>query len=238
VQNQTYLSLEGDRKMTRATTEEEKQQAYETLVDYYEQAAPIIERVSDLNTFKYGELPLNPYMLVEAGITLKMMLHALRKLHVPHDRELDLIQREFDTALSNCIKAAEATEKYVEVAGTSRSHVILNIIINSTVMANEHMESVAKRLEDYRKKSISIMMLQPQPAKVKKESQEKVTRGWVTPKESEESYPGAESEVPGKNKPGGVIRVLDKIGDIIIYPIVKIADLSDAVRRSEDRDDK
>jgi hypothetical protein len=218
--------LEGDRKMARATTEEERQQAFETLSAYYEKAAPIIQRVSDLNTFTYGELPLNPYMLVEAGITLKMMLHALRKLHEPHDKELALIYREFDTALSNCIKAAEATEKYVEVAGTSRSRVILNIIINSTVMANEHMESVAKRLREYAKKGTSVMVVQPQ------------RQAEVKQRESEESHAGTQPEVPVNNKPGGVIRVLDKIGDIIIYPIAKMADLSDAVHRSNNREKK
>jgi hypothetical protein len=229
--------------MARTATEEARQQAYETLSEYYSQAAPIIERVSDLNTFNYGELPLNPYMLVEAGITLKMMRHALKKIPEPRDKELSAIRRQFDTALANCVKAAEATEKYVEVAGTSRSPAILNIIINSTVMANEYMGSVSKKLKAYNIRSDDSAAAQvkkqaPVAEKVERKEAEKIISAINADIESYcNNVNGQPQASPGK-KPDGIIHALDKIGDIIIYPIVKIADLSDSIHKAEDTDKK
>jgi hypothetical protein len=209
--------------MSKTATEEERLKVYETLVSLYDKVEPIIERVADLNTFKYGELPLNPYMLVEAGITLRMVLDILRKIPHSQNKELQIIQRELEISLSNCIKAAEATEKYVEISGTSQSRIILNTIINSTVMANEYMESVAKRLAEF--KSVNTPVKLPQEIPTVKEE--------VGKKQPVKEDIKPVSREPVKKKTGGVITVLDKIGDIIIFPIVKIADLSDSVGKSK-----
>jgi hypothetical protein len=214
--------------MSETATEDKRLKAYETLVSLYDKAEPIIHRIADLNTFKYGELPLNPYMLVEAGITLRMVLDALKKMHNPQDRELSLIQREFETALTNCIRAAESTEKYVEYSGTSRSRMILNNIVNSTVMANEYIESVSKRLDAF--KGVNIIVPQSHPVP---EVKEKVKKPVIIKEEPKPVY-----HEPAKKKSGGFVHALDKIGDIIIFPIVKMAEITDLDRKTDKKKDK
>jgi hypothetical protein len=215
--------------MAKTATEEEKLKAYDTLMSLYEKAEPIIHRLADLNTFKYGELPLNPYMLVEAGITLSMVLDALKKMPDSHDKELAIINREFQIALSNCIKAADATEKYVEYSGTPRSRLILNTIVNSTVMANEYMGSVWKRLEVFRGlyKAVTPPLEQPVVV-VEKDKYPETVKEAVKEAPTTPRAPRA----PIKKKTGGFVSVLDKIADIIIFPIVKMAELSDLIHKS------
>lgn len=209
--------------MAKTVTEEERQKAYETLVSLYDKAEPIIKRVSDLNTFNYGELPLNPYMLVEAGITLRMVLDALKKMSLRGDSEMGIIRQEFETALTNCIKAADATEQYVELSGTSKSGLILNTIVTSTVMSKEYIESVARRLAAM--KDIITPEAAPQKQPVIKDEaprREKVKQEKVKPA----------AKQPEKKR-GGIIRALDKIGDVIIFPIVKLAELTDVADKNK-----
>jgi hypothetical protein len=203
--------------MAKTVTEEERQKAYETLVSLYDKAEPIIKRVSDLNSFNYGELPLNPYMLVEAGITLRMVLDALKKMSLRGDSEMGIIRQEFETALTNCIKAADATEQYVELSGTSRGGVILNTIVTSTVMSKEYIESVARRLADVKDIGTSKTTPHKQPA-IKDEA----PRREKAKQDKDEPI----AKKPGKKR-GGFINALDKVGDAIIYPIVKLAELTD-----------
>ena len=203
--------------MAKTVTEEERQKAFETLVSLYDKAEPIIKRVSDLNTFKYGELPLNPYMLVEAGITLRMVLDALRKMSLRRDSEMGIIRREFEIALTNCIKAADATEQYIELSGTSKSGIILNTIVTSTVMSSEYIESVARRLSVYWNTGAGKAV--PQKQLVIKDKAPNTEKA----KSDKTKTSGTEPD----KKSGGVIHVLDKIGDVIIFPIVKLAELTD-----------
>jgi hypothetical protein len=231
--------------MSKTATEEKRLRAYETIVSLYDKAEPIIQRISDLNTFKYGELPLNPYMLVEAGITLRMVLQALKKIHDPQDRELAIIQREFEISLSNCIKAADHTEKYVELSDTTKSRIILNTIINSTVMANEYMTSVSKRLEAFN--SIKKVVIQPQKPPhivqeikipeivkddIKVHPKTPEVKDEVKNREIAKEEPKPRQQKPSDKKTGGVVSILDKIGDIVIFPIVKMAELSDLKGKS------
>jgi hypothetical protein len=203
--------------MAKTATADERQKAYETLVSLYDKAEPIIKRVSDLNTFKYGELPLNPYMLVEAGITLRMVLDALKKISLHGDSEMGTIRHEFEIALTNCIKAADATEQYVELSGTSRSGMILNTIVTSMVMSNEYIQSVARRLTSI--KDIDTPKATPQKQPVIKDEAPRREKA----KQKKDKPTAKEPE----KKRGGLIRALDKVGDVIIFPIVKLAELTD-----------
>ena len=83
-------------------------------------------------------------------------------------------------------------------------------------MADEYMKSVWKRLVDY--KRLNTTALSPVPA----DTGAAGTRQQTAKKEIKKS-----SSAPVRKKRGGFIHVMDKIGDIIIFPIVKMAELSD-----------
>jgi hypothetical protein len=122
----------------------------------YERAAPLIRHIANLNRLQSGELPASPEGIIEIGILLRPVLVAVRKISKPKEKELVAIQKEFELALNNCIKAAEWTEKYIKRCDYSADgSVFLNLVINATVMAHEYIESVSKKVAPYLEQSNS-----------------------------------------------------------------------------------
>jgi hypothetical protein len=123
---------------------------FQTFMPLYERADPLVRHITNLEKLQAGELPVSPGMLVESNLTLRPILAAISKLHKPKEKELAAIQREFEMALSNCIKAAEWAEKYINYGGHSMDgQMLLSMVINATVLAHEYIESVSKRLAPY-----------------------------------------------------------------------------------------
>ena len=123
---------------------------FQTFISLYNKAEPLVRHITDLEKLRAGELPVSPGILVESNVTLRPILAAVRKMTKPDNKELATIQREFEMALFNCIKASEWAEKNMNY----RSHHIdgqasLNMVINATVLAHEYMESVSRRLAPY-----------------------------------------------------------------------------------------
>src|SRR4030067_1639831 len=121
--------------------EEEGLKSFSRFLILFDKAAPIIRYIANLEDLKHGEIPVSPYMLLESNLTLKMILQALRNMPESRDKDFNTLQKEFDTALSNCIRAAEATEKYVAMGRSERAKVLLSTIINCSVMAHEYINS-------------------------------------------------------------------------------------------------
>ena len=116
----------------------------------YEKASPLIRHITNLEKLQAGELPVGPTTLVVSNLTLRPVLAALDKIHKPKEKELAAIQREFKTALLNCIKASELAERYIECDGHSgERQIVLSMVINAIVLAQEYIESVSKRLAPY-----------------------------------------------------------------------------------------
>lgn len=122
----------------------------------YERAAPLIHHIANLSRLQSGELPASPEGLIEVGILLRPILIAVRKVPKSKEKELVAVQKEFELALNNSIKAAEWAEKYIKRCdyGADGS-VFLNLVVNATVMAHEYIESVSKRMAPYLERSNS-----------------------------------------------------------------------------------
>ncbi len=128
-------------------TARERLSWFRAFMPLYERAAPLVQRIADLKRFEVGELPVSPDMLAVSRLTLQPILNAVRRMPRPKEKELATIQREFELALLNCIKAAEWAEKYLNPGHRNvDSDVLLGTAINYTVLAHEYIESVSKRL--------------------------------------------------------------------------------------------
>lgn len=131
-------------------TVKERLDWFHRFMPLYEKAAPLVRYIGDLERLKAGELPASPSRLIESSILLRPILHTVRKIPRPKEKELVTIQREFELALNSCIKAAEWAEKYLNCLsrGTgAQPH--LAMLINSTVLAHEYIESVSARVAPY-----------------------------------------------------------------------------------------
>ncbi len=194
----------------------------QVLINLYEKAAPIIRRIANLESLNYGELPVTPYALVESNLTLRMVLSALRKMSEPKDKILVAIRKEFENAILNCIRAADAAEKYSELAGdrSDKGKLLLMSIINYTVLAHEYIESVAQKLET------SSAEIRFSKADVCPDSQHgKEDIGW---KPASPILISTEQSLIQKGINSiayGIESGLDKLGDIITLPIAAVAKL-------------
>jgi hypothetical protein len=131
-------------------TVKERLSWFQTFMPLYERAETLVRHITNLEKLQAGELPVSPALLVESNLTLRPILAAVSKMHKPKEKELADIQREFEMALSHCIKAAELAEKYINEGGDSmHSQMLLSMVINATVLAHEYIESVSKRLAPY-----------------------------------------------------------------------------------------
>jgi len=213
----------------------------------YDKAAPIIRYVANLEDLKRGEIPVSPYMLLESNLTLKMILQALQKIPESKDREFLEAQREFDKALSNCIKAAEATEKYVAAGRAEQSQLLLGTIINSTVMAHNYIESVSVKLDSLRSRIseldndvLPLIMkedLRPQPETGIHEKQflnEKAESGRDIGKQEHNRNEKPARQENVIDKIGGCIEYgLDKFGDAVTFPFVAVERLIKIIRKKK-----
>jgi len=131
-------------------TVKERLDWFHRFMPLYERAAPLVRYIGDLESLKAGELPASPSRLIESSILLRPILHAVRKIPKSKEKELVTIQREFESALNSCIKAAEWAEKYLNCLnrGTG-AQPQLAMLINSTVLAYEYIESVSARVAPY-----------------------------------------------------------------------------------------
>jgi hypothetical protein len=123
---------------------------FQAFMPLYEKAEPLVRYITNLEKLQAGELPVSPGMLVESNLTLRPILAAISKMHKPKEKELAIIQREFEMALSNCIKASEWAEKYINYGGHGMDgQMLLSMVINATVLAHEYIESVSKKLATF-----------------------------------------------------------------------------------------
>jgi hypothetical protein len=123
---------------------------FHAFIPLYERATPLVRCIANPERLKAGELPVSPGMLVESSLMLRPILNAVRRIPKSKEKELVTIQREFEIALYNCIRAAEWAEKYInrDSYGMDRQ-MLLGMVVNTTVLANEYIESVSKRLAPY-----------------------------------------------------------------------------------------
>jgi hypothetical protein len=129
---------------------EEKLRWLQTFMVLYEKASPVIRHITNLEKLRAGELPVGPTTLVVSNLTLRPVLSALEKIHKRKEKELVAIQKEFRLALVNCLKASELAEKYIECDGHSIDRqLLLSMVINEIVLAQEYIESVSKKLAPY-----------------------------------------------------------------------------------------
>ena len=131
--------------------EGERRSWFESFLPLYEKVAPIIHRIADLDSLTSGELPVSPYAIAESNLTLQPILEATRRIHKPGEKELLTVQQEFQLSLTSCIKAVEASVKYIELEERGiYNSAVLNTIINSLVLAHDYIESASDKLTTLR----------------------------------------------------------------------------------------
>lgn len=98
-----------------------------------------------------------------------------------------------------------------------KDRALLNIVINSTVLAHEYIESVSNRLEVIRRRMSDL------PAKRKPDLVvEDYLKGKKTPR-IDVAPPPPRPQLYIDRIAVGVEHGLDKLGDVVIFPIDKIA---------------
>ncbi len=135
--------------MTANTKEIEEIEYFRRITTLYEKAAPIITYIAAPDFLNRGLIPVSPRRLVESNITLQMVLQTLKKLAKPQNKVLASVEHDFEIALTSCIKAAEATEKFIDLTDYHRDGIFFSQIINSAVLAHEYIESVYQKLAGY-----------------------------------------------------------------------------------------
>ena len=134
--------------MTKAV--KERLRWFQTFMSLYDKAYPLVRHVTNFEKLRAGELPVSPGLLVESNLTLRPILVAITNMPKPKEKELAIIQREFEMAVFNCIKAAEWAEKYINYRSNHMDgQALLSMIISATVLAHEYMESVSEKLAPY-----------------------------------------------------------------------------------------
>lgn len=202
----------------------------QTFMTLYDQAIPIVRHIANLEMLNAGEFPVNTYTVLESDLTLRPIIRALKKMHEPADKELANIQREFKIALSSCIKAADVSIRYIEERERGHKYrELLNDIVNSTVLANEYIESVSKRLEIIRPKMSDLEAgLNLRPVLVEEQLQQRkiVDKGVILPTERQSVI----------DKIANCIEYgLDKLGDALIFPIEKMVKACMGMSRTVNR---
>jgi len=207
--------------MTNSIKREEGVKYFSRFMLLYEKAAPIIRHIANLEDLKHGAMPVSPYMLLESNLTLKMILQALRKIPESRDKEFSHIQKELDMSLSNCIKAAEATEKYVTIGRAGQAQMLLGSIINSTVLAQEYFESVSRKLDAFQRKfDQDKLYARTEPLGVDDFLEEKQkTNNKIKDDTGVRISKGSWLQGVVNNIAVGIEYGLGKIGDAIIFPI-------------------
>lgn len=147
---------------------------------------------------------------------MQMVLQAVKKLAKPQNKILISVERDFEIALSSCIKAAEATERFIDLTDYHREGVLFSQIINQAVLAHEYSESVYQKLTGYEHDS---KRFQSNP-------EEKIILKEVTPANvifRQNRVSDDQNVVIPQKAPENIIETgLDKVGDGIIYLIDKI----------------
>lgn len=137
--------------MAMEKAEVERRIWFESFIPLYEKAVHIVHRIADLDALTTGGLPASPHAIAESNLTLQPILQATRKMHKPKEKELLTIQQEFQLSLNSCIKAVEASVKYIELEERGNyNSAVLNTIINSLVLAHDYFESASDKLTTLR----------------------------------------------------------------------------------------
>ena len=216
--------------MMKIVKDKERLRWVQTFMTLYDQAIPIVRHIANLEMLNAGEFPVNTYTVLESDLTLRPIIRALKKMHEPADKELANIQREFKIALSSCIKAADVSIRYIEERERGHKYrELLNDIINSTVLANEYIESVSKRLEIIRPTMSDLKAgLNLRPVLVEEQLQQrKIADKCVIPPSERQSV---------------IVKIancieygLDKLGDALIFPIEKMVEVYKDMSRTVNR---
>ena len=209
--------------MTTKTKEVEEIQYFRRMSTLYEKAAPIIKYIAAPEFLKRGLLPVSPHSMVESNITLQMILQAVKKLPKPQNKLLVSIERDFEIALSNCIKAAEASERFIDLTDYHRDGVFFGQIINAAVLAHEYIESVYQKLTDFER---DTKIIQEQPAKRASLTEKSATDySDFSPRKNNKQI---KTDVV-KDHENFIEKGLDKLGDGIIFLGNKIQNAFDFV---------
>ena len=207
-----------------AKATEERLIWFKSFMPLYEKAAPLIRYITNLEKLQAGELPLSFHTLLESNLTLRPILDSVRRMHKPNEKQLAIIQREFEIALSNCIKAAESASKYVRLEEHSiDSRTLLSTIINSTVLAHEYIESVSKRLET---PSMTILDAEPEPGLVPVEEHPK--KGESPAKDV--TQPPAALQLAINKAASGIEHGLNRLGDAMTLSMEKMAKYAERLK--------
>jgi hypothetical protein len=202
--------------MMKIVNDKERLRWVQTFVTLYDQAIPVVRNIANLEMLNAGEFPVNTYTVLESDLTLRPIIRALKKMHEPANTELADIQREFKIALSSCIKAADVSIRYIEERRRGhKSQELLNDIINATVLANEYIESVSKRLEIISPKTSDLEAgLNLRPVLVEEQLQQRKILD--------------KGAIPSSERQSVIVKIancieygLDKLGDALIFPIEK-----------------
>jgi len=216
--------------MMKIVNDKERLRWVQTFMTLYDQAIPIVRHIANIEMLNAGEFPVNTYTVLESDLTLRPIIRALKKMREPTDKELANIQREFKIALSSCIKAADVSIRYIEERERGHKYrELLNDIINSTVLANEYIESVSKRLEIIRPKMSNLEAgLNLRPVLVEEQLQQRkiVDKGVIPPTERQSLI----VKIANCIEYG-----LDKLGDALIFPIEKMVKACKGMSRGVNR---
>lgn len=126
---------------------EETKQWLKAFMALYEQAAPLIQDITKLDA---NGLPADLGTLVEATEKLQPILESARNLPKPKQKEFRNIKKDFENALSRCVKAGEMGVKLLDDLSHGAPQVALRMrlatIVGYTGQATPYHESLRKRL--------------------------------------------------------------------------------------------
>ncbi len=117
---------------------------FRTFMPLYERAAPLIRHVTDIGR---GSLP-GLDVVIDSAITFRRVLDCVKKTPEPKEKELRAAKRDFEYALTHCIRASESAAKYLRLGGhTVSGQVQFTTAANSLVLGREYIESVTAQVD-------------------------------------------------------------------------------------------
>lgn len=133
--------------------EEKTERWLKAFMPLYEQAAPLIQVIAQLEA---NRLPADLRTLVEVTEKLQPILESARNLSKPKHKEFRNIKKDFENVLSRCIKAGEIGVKLLDDLSHGAPQIALRMrlatIIGYVGQATAYHESLCKRLASLSRK--------------------------------------------------------------------------------------
>ena len=115
-------------------------------VTLYKEAAPSIQNITKLDA---EGMPSAPMTLIQESNRLESIMDSLKRLPKPKEKELRNMQKNFEKALSACIKAGDMGFKCLDDAShnaKSAARLHLASIISWISIATKHYELLTKEI--------------------------------------------------------------------------------------------